>query len=124
MKSKNISNRLNELFRKMDQEECEACLIQNPLDLLYLTGLSLSAGKLCIYKNKALLLVDGRYLQVAQEKAPMEVALDEKQAAPTFFSSASSIWFDGQHTSYDSFIKWKESMQQSEFVSKTFFFKN
>src|SRR5690348_3457155 len=124
MKSKSISNRLHQLFSKMDQEGCEACLIQNPLDLFYLTGLSLSAGKLCVHKKQALLLVDGRYLQVAKEKAPMPVALDEKQAAASFFSSAASVWFDGQHTSYDAFIKWQESLKSVEFIAKTSFFKD
>lgn len=106
----------------MDQEGCEACLIQDPLDLLYFTGLSLSAGKLCLCKGNALLLVDGRYLQAAQEKAPMPVALDDKLAASSFFSSASSIWFDGQHTSYEAYLKWQESLH-NRFASKTSFFK-
>ncbi len=104
---------------------CEACLIQNPLDLLYLTGLPLSAGKLCVHAQEAVLFVDGRYLQAAQDKAPMPVAFDEKEAAPSYFRKHQSkaVWFDGQHTSYDAFIKWKENLKSIDFVPHTSFFK-
>src|SRR5690348_281464 len=99
-----FTSRLHALFQKMEQEGCDACLITNPLDLLYLTGISLSAGKLCIHKREATLFVDGRYLQVAQEKAPMHVQPDKKEAATSFFKDV-SVWIDGAHTSHDAYVK-------------------
>jgi Xaa-Pro aminopeptidase len=109
----------------MQEYGCEALLIQNPLDLLYLTDLVLSAGKLCIYGKSAMLFVDGRYVQAAKEHATVPVCLDEKGAAPAFFHShgTRSLWFDGQHTTYDAFLKCQESFQDIDLISKPSFFK-
>ena len=54
----------------------DLCLIDAPLDLLYLTGLKLSAGYLIVSRDAAALFVDGRYIQVAKETAPMSAILD------------------------------------------------
>jgi len=120
-----LKKRLQELGNKMHAQGCETCLIQNPLDLLYLTGLPLSAGKLCVHAKETLLFVDGRYLQIAQEKAPMKVCLDEKEAVLTFLHAhkCKSVWFDGQHTSYEAFLRWKQTVKDIDFVSKSSFFK-
>ena len=117
--------RIQKLLHKMHAQSCEACLIQNPVDLFYLTGIQLSAGKLCVHAQETILFVDGRYLQAAQEKAPMKVCLDEKDAMLAFLHAhkCKSVWFDGQHTSYEAYLKWKQMLKGIEFISNASFFK-
>lgn len=128
MQSKDISNlkaRIHTLVHTMHKEGCEACLIQNPVDLFYLTGLPLSAGKLIVHPKEAALFVDGRYVQMAQERAPIQTMLDGQEAILSFFKSCHcrSIYFDGQHTSYDTFLKWKKDFNEITFISNTSLFK-
>lgn len=51
-----------------------ALLIKDPLDLYYLTGLSLSAGHLLVSDKEALLFVDSRYTSYAKEKSTLALA--------------------------------------------------
>jgi len=49
-------------------EGCNYGLIENPVDLLYLTGIPLSTGSLVIEPDAMTLFVDGRYYESAQKK--------------------------------------------------------
>ena len=84
----------------------DACLVEHPLDLYYLTGLKLSAGKLLISSKETLLLVDGRYLQIAREKSSLKVELDGPKKLLDFCKKhkVSHLGFDGGHSSYDRFL--------------------
>jgi Xaa-Pro aminopeptidase len=76
------------------------CLIENPPDLLYLTGLTLSKGRLLLSKDQAILFVDGRYFEVAKKKAPCEVRLWEEQKQ---FANQ-EIGFDSTFVTYDGYL--------------------
>lgn len=52
----------------------QAILVEEAVNLRYLTGLELSAGALVVCADEALLFVDGRYKEVAQCNAPVAVA--------------------------------------------------
>lgn len=84
-------------------------MIEQPLELFYFTGLKLSAGRLLVDSTDALLLVDGRYLQIAEEKSPYRTALDSSEKLLSFCKShrIRSLGFDGRHTSYDHFFRLK-----------------
>jgi len=56
------------------QKQYDACIVENPVDLYYLTGLDLSLGTLVVRQDGACLFVDGRYLQAAKESSPVPVA--------------------------------------------------
>lgn len=97
----------------LKKAKLDACIIENALDLFYYTGLKLSSGRLLLHPKETLLLVDGRYLQLAQEKAPCEVALDSQQKLFDFCErqKVRRLGFDGRTTSYEHFKRlevWKE----------------
>ncbi len=87
----------------------DACLLEHPLELFYFTGLRLSAGRLLIDSKDALLLIDGRYFQIAKEKSPYETSLDSPEKFLSFCQShrIQRLGFDGRHTSYDHFLRLK-----------------
>lgn len=79
-----------------------ALLIEDPIDLYYLTGLTLSLGQLWLFSKEALLLVDGRYIQSAKE-APCPAHLVSSQEVEGFIQrhQITSVQFDGAKTSFD-----------------------
>lgn len=113
MRSKIISRERIKIASKL--EEGEACLVEHPIDLFYLTGLPLSAGKLIVHPDESVLFVDGRYLQMAQEGASFKTCLDEPCAVLSFFQerACKTVLFDGQNTSYESFLKWKTLLKSA-----------
>ncbi|MEN9344022.1 MAG: aminopeptidase [Chlamydiota bacterium] len=81
-----------------------ALLIEDPLNLLYLTGVKCSSGKLLISKKAVLLLLDSRYLG---SKSSLTTALDSKENLLNFFEKEkiSSLEFNAAHTSYERFLQ-------------------
>lgn len=82
-------------------------LFEDPFDLLYLTGLSLSKATLLVGEDIAL-FVDGRYKQAAKEKLQCEVlsTLDLKEWLKK--RQGQSICFDASKTSYARFLQLQE----------------
>lgn len=119
-----LSERLSRLVKEMQRMGGDGCIIERSVDLFYYTGIKLSAGKLCVTAKEAKLCVDGRYLQVAQEKAPMRVVFDEKAAAAEFFEEhkCKTILFDGENTSYETFARW-QGLLKGTLIPKSLLFK-
>lgn len=102
----------------------EACLIEDPIDLYYLTGLSLSKGSLLLTRKKQLLLVDDRYFQSAIEKAVVSVERDLQVAWEEFFASNlfKKIAFDSEKVSYERYLELQK--YHKEFVASPNLLKN
>ncbi len=90
--------------------QCDVLIIEAPIDLYYLTGLRLSAGRLLIGIDSAQLFVDGRYLAIAQEKSPVPVAPLEKKHQRAWLERVGGkrIGFDSASMSYDQYSKCAE----------------
>ncbi len=81
-------------------------LIENPLDLFYLTRLKLSAGHLLVAPFETALFVDGRYIEVAQKNSKqMRVLLanDKEQKLFVKEQGVTEIFFDSAKTSCEKF---------------------
>jgi len=81
----------------------DALLIENPVDLLYLTGLSLSKGVFVLTKHESCLFVDGRYIAVAQNTAAVPVVLLEKNSVSGWCSQhkVKTLGFDSAWTTVE-----------------------
>lgn len=110
----------------MKQAGLDACLIEQPLELFYFVGLKLSAGRLLVLPKSALLLVDGRYLQIAEKQSPYPASLDGPEKFLKFCQShhVRRLGLDGRHTSYDRFLHMKKVLKKVELISSTPLFKN
>jgi Xaa-Pro aminopeptidase len=73
-----MNNRIKTLQKRLSHWKIDALLIENPIDLFYLTGLKLSKGRLWVLPDRAQLVVDGRYFGEASQKCPCPVVLWEK----------------------------------------------
>jgi Xaa-Pro aminopeptidase len=83
---------------------CDGLLIENPIDIFYLTGVSVSRGRLLLTRAGATLFVDGRYLSAAKEHSPCSVAPEQEWKA-AIAASGSTIGFDSTFMTCDSFQK-------------------
>jgi Xaa-Pro aminopeptidase len=106
MRLKKVQRRLGEL---------DALLITNPVDLFYMTGIHLSAGKLLVKGDGAELFVDGRYTTVCEQQAPFPLGDDFGKACEGL-----RIGFDSSVTSYESYtaLKCAEAVPLEGFMAE------
>ncbi len=98
MPSKTFLNRLTKLQSCFKTWKADGCLIENPLDLFYLTGLQLSLGILIVLPSKAKLFVDGRYIEFAKKNSPFPVELLSQDAVSAFLRPVRTLVFDSYTT--------------------------
>ena len=77
----------------------------NLTDIFYFTGLKLSKGQLYILKNGSILVVDSRYIAIAQKQAPVKVLLLAEDSYLKLFDEFSKkklrvLGFDTQSSLY------------------------
>jgi Xaa-Pro aminopeptidase len=98
MPSKTFLNRISKLQSFFKTWKADGCLIENSLDLFYLTGLQLSVGILVILPGSAKLFVDGRYIEFAKKHSPFPVELLSKEAVSAFLRRVCTLVFDSFST--------------------------
>ena len=109
--------RLKNCFQWMEKEGFDALWLEDPTDLFYLTGLSFSAGRLVLENGDATLLVDGRYYEMAKQKAAhFQVVLYEKEGSFHPFKRAKKVAFDSAMLSFDRYQVLKRAFREQEWV--------
>lgn len=112
--------RLQKLRTLLQKQPYEALLVENPLDLLYLTGQELSTGKLLISAQEACLIVDGRYFEASSRQSLYPVILLQETIFEEWLQSfqVHSLGFDKDETSYQNFLNLKslsDKLQQNSY---------
>ncbi len=92
--------RVSFLQRTLLDKPWDAWLIEDPLDLYYLTGRTFSVGELWITKEEVLLLVDSRYLDSAKQNSCFPCSLKSWDASAEFLKNKSvkTVTFDSEKT--------------------------
>jgi len=101
--------RLKKIQHHLEEKNCSLLVIEDPIDLFYLTGMELSRGILAIHPEECCLFVDGRYIEICQEKAPCSVLSDEsldEWLCSEKFKSNLSVGFDSGKTTYNRYHFW------------------
>lgn len=71
----NYQKRLQQLQVLLKEIPTDALLVDDPINLYYLTGLQLSTGTLLVHPTGGFLLVDGRYFELCKKTSPVPVVL-------------------------------------------------
>lgn len=100
--------RIKKVQTWLENQPFEVLLIDNPIDLYYLTGLKVSLGRLWITSKNAYFLLDGRYLSIGKEQAPCEVLSKESTLLPSLLQGEKQIAIDALFTSVEAY----ESLQK------------
>lgn len=104
-----FTDRLTKLQKELTLLSCDALLVDDPINIFYMTGLKLSAGKLFVYNLGAYLIVDSRYFEICKHSSPFPVLAAEKHSLETLltsseFSHISSLAIDSDKTSHMAFL--------------------
>ncbi len=75
---KDLISRFERLKAWLKEHQASGCLIQDPVNLLYYTGLNISTGILYVGLKKQALIVDFRYADRCQKLAPCPVVATKK----------------------------------------------
>lgn len=99
--------RINLLQETLRNQKLDSLIIDDPIDLFYLTGVSLSLGRIVLTQDAAKLFVDGRYFESCQKLSPIPTELSEKDAFLKFLSSLKktpkTLAFDSKYTSFSNY---------------------
>jgi len=111
--------RLENIQKLLKECSCDALLVDDAINLFYMTGLDLSAGKLLIDTRTAHLFVDGRYFELCSKKSPFPVLLAEthplhEQLILPDFSFIKAIAFDSENTSHKKFIELSAVIEKTQ----------
>ena len=90
-----MNQRLQSVQNKLPNWGVDALLVEDKIDLYYLTGLFFSAGRLLIDPKEAHLIVDGRYEEMARTQSGLPVVLESEEALKELLAPFTSIGFDG-----------------------------
>lgn len=74
----NYKIRIQKLQQYLKSLSCDALIVDDAINLYYLTGLQLSLGVLLVHSHGAYLLVDSRYFEICQHRSPVPVLLAEQ----------------------------------------------
>lgn len=103
-----FTDRLAKLQHTLSLLSCDALLIDDGINIFYMTGLKLSAGKLLVHSGGAHLIVDSRYFEICKKASPFPVLEAEKYSLETLIASPefaiSSLAFDNDKTSHKAFL--------------------
>lgn len=98
--------RLERLRKHLKTIQCEALLIEDPVDLLYLTGLELSPAKCVISEHDACLIIPSRDSEYALRQTTYPVRSLNENALKDWIVDAQihQLAFDQNHTTYQDFL--------------------
>lgn len=107
-------SRLRKVQQSLSELQCDSLIVEDPIDLFYLSGMQLSRGILVIYAQECCLFVDSRYLEICKENAPCTVLSDEildEWLASEKLMASFHIGFDSSKTSYSRYFFWDKKFE-------------
>lgn len=115
------SNRIDKLIHLLPNIGAEAILIENPINVFYLTGLEFSKVKLLVSQNETALIVDGRYFEACSRQKICSVYLLDKMPLKMWLSthSISSLAFESDKTTYQDYLKLSEISEELKIENKS-----
>lgn len=113
-----MQRKIEALQKWVKERKLDSLLIQNPIDLFYLTGAHFSLGYLIVKEDEAALFIDSRYIEKAKSLSFLNVALHEKRSFLKKLSG--TVGFDSAFMTYEEYsrlekecpeIRWKAAPQ-------------
>ncbi|MBS4168000.1 Xaa-Pro peptidase family protein [Parachlamydia sp. AcF125] len=105
--------RLAALFSQLP---CDALLIEDEINLLYLLGFPISSGTILLHPHHSYLLVDGRYYEQCLKRSPFPVLLAQEHALSSLLNelpSITTLGFSSSETSYLRFLGLQEEIRKA-----------
>jgi len=116
--SNTIKNRLHKLRSRLEEQEIDAILVSQPENRRYLSDFQGSAGLLLITQQQAFLATDFRYIEQAQQQAPVfdvvPVTSDLAAWFPQLVATAGTarLGFEAEHISFTQHRKYADLLKE------------
>ncbi len=120
LSNKETFSKINQIFEEL---KVEGIITNNPFSLRYISGFTGGEGFLLLTKNKNYLLTDSRYTIMAKEEAKGFKVIEIKKAYTEHLNSLFEqesiryIGFEGNHLTYDTYVRMHEKLNVEEMVS-------
>lgn len=111
VKNPSLKNRLQAVQKYISEAKIGILIVEDLIDLGYLTNLHLSAGKLLLTEQEGALFVDGRYREMCEKNSPFPVhTLDNTSLTNwlTKHQQQQTVGFDTESTTYKSYMDWQQ----------------
>lgn len=109
--------RLKKVRDFLKKSDCDALLVEDPINLFYLSGFSLSSGKMVVKENEVFLLVDNRYYDMCKNRRGMTILLSDHTPLEMALNNVSRLAFDGETTSYKNYVHLETRLKNLRLVS-------
>jgi len=93
-----------------------AFLVSNPVNIRYLTGLSLSSGSVLVTPSRLTLFTDARYLEMAQKKAEKLITVSDSSLLPKALASIKECGVESEWITVEQFRKMKAKYKNTKFI--------
>ena len=103
-----MNHRIGRVQDFLIREKLDLLIVDHLVDLIYLTEVDLSIGRLIIEPDSATLFVDARYFEMCQKRATVTVKQIERYGQEPFDFKDKRVGFDGANTSYQVYNQLKE----------------
>lgn len=97
-------NRLKKVRNEIQAMNCDALLVEDTLNLYYLTGIQVSLGRLLVKKNAAIFIVDNRYYELCKNIPFLQVVMSEKTPFESTLNDIATLVFDAETTTYQNYL--------------------
>ncbi len=103
----------NKRIEALQKTNETALLIDDPINMYYLTGMELTAGKVLVHKNGAYLIVDSRYFEACSKKSPISVVLSKPDTVWELLASngLKKLAFSSEKTSFQQYVELQKTAQ-------------
>lgn len=113
----NYRKRLEKVQHILKTSHCDAFIVDDPINLYYLTGIPMSSGKIVVNTDEAFLLVDNRYYELCKKLSFLTVFLSETTPLEKVLNRVSNLGFDGETMTYQSYKNLEKLLKHTTLVS-------
>ncbi len=100
----------------LQKARCRSFLVTDLTNILYLTGLSVSAGCILVTKNRYLFFLDSRYLEAAKKLETGTVRICPLETLPKHLQKLRSIGIEAESITLSRMAVWKKKYKNTKFV--------
>jgi len=112
-----FQKRIKRLQQALKKQAVDAMIIDDLTNILYLTGLDLSLGRIIVTQRAARLIVDSRYIEKTQKLSPIAVMLRSEDTLKRLFNEkpfqkVETVAFDRETTTVDAYRQLQHAFRQ------------
>lgn len=113
-----FEKRLERVRKQLLEEKIDLLIVDDPVNIFYLTGIEVSSGRIVLTHDHAFFLVDGRYQELCKKQSPMPVLMTPEASLKALlnepgFQNVKIVAFDRETTTYKVYEELAQNVVES-----------